>query len=204
MLRQRLAFVLAAAAVLGAATMSSQADEPVGPRLTPKLRDTLREEMRQVLGASQDILAALVAGDHVTVAERAQNIHDSFILEQSLSEQDLRDLKQAMGMDALKCKTAVGVLKELHAYAMAYNLVRVVMAEAAGRQGTTPGRISFVDALRWLRDAAGGALPRLVVNPDRPGRVEPRVRKRRPRQFPLMTRPRSSLKQDLIRQSLVA
>ncbi len=96
MLRQRLAFVLAAAAVLGAATMSSQADEPVGPRLTPKLRDTLREEMRQVLGASQDILAALVAGDHVTVAERAQNIHDSFILEQSLSEQDLRDLETAV------------------------------------------------------------------------------------------------------------
>ena len=41
MLRRRLAFVLGVAAVLSAATMSSQADEPVGPRLTPKLRDAL-------------------------------------------------------------------------------------------------------------------------------------------------------------------
>jgi cytochrome c' len=85
-----------ATAVLLATASAGQAAEPVGPRLTPKLRDTLREEMRQVLGASQDILAALVLGDHATVAERAQNIHDSFILEQFLTEQDLKDLEQAV------------------------------------------------------------------------------------------------------------
>ena len=71
MSRRLLAFALAAATALGANAASSRADEPVGPRLTPKLRDTLRGEMGHVLGASQDILAALVAGDHATVAERA-------------------------------------------------------------------------------------------------------------------------------------
>lgn len=48
-------------------------------------------------------------------------------------EQDLRDLKQTMGMDALKCKSEEGVLKELHVFAIAYNLVRVAMSEAASR-----------------------------------------------------------------------
>jgi mono/diheme cytochrome c family protein len=77
-------------------TVTSSGAEPVGPALTPKLGETLREEMRLVLGASQDILAALVAGDHATVAERARNIHDSFILERSLTEQELRDLEEAV------------------------------------------------------------------------------------------------------------
>ena len=60
------------------------AAEPVGPKLTPELRDLLRQEMASVLVASQDILGALVVGDHATVAEHAQQIHDSFILQQSL------------------------------------------------------------------------------------------------------------------------
>jgi len=72
------------------------ADEPVGPKLTPKLQDLLRQEMAQVLAASQDILGAVVAGDHAMVAERAQQIHDSFILQQSLIEQDREDLMAAV------------------------------------------------------------------------------------------------------------
>lgn len=120
-------------------------------------------------------------------------------------EQDLRDLKQTMRMDVLKCKTVDGVLKELHVYAMVYNLVRAVMTEAAARQEVAVERISFQDALRWLLASdAAAVLPRLVVNPHRPGRVEPRVRKRRPKEFPLMKRPRSEWKQDVLRQAVVA
>src|SRR5438477_554499 len=85
-------------------------------------------------------------------------------------EQDLRDLKQTMRMDVLKCQTVDGVLKELHVYAMVYNLVRVVLKEAAKRQGVDPWRISFVDGLRWLLAASEGQdVVRLVVNPDRTG-----------------------------------
>jgi hypothetical protein len=59
-------------------------------------------------------------------------------------------------------------------------------------------RISFVDAWRWLQQAGPGeAVPRLRVNPERPGRVEPRVKKRRPKQFKLMTKPRAELRKAL-------
>ena len=120
-------------------------------------------------------------------------------------EQDLRDLKQTMKMDVLKCQTAEGVLKELTAYAIVYNLVRLVMGEAASRQGVEVDRISFIDALRWLLEAGPGeGLPKLVVNPTRPGRSEPRVKKRRPKQFPLMSKPRSQLRKDLVKQEVAA
>ena len=79
------------------------------------------------------------------------------------------------------------------------------MLEAARRQGVDVERISFVDALRWLAEARPGAtLPKLVVNPDRPGRVEPRVRKRRPKQYPLMKKPRSELRKALLAQGVAA
>jgi hypothetical protein len=119
-------------------------------------------------------------------------------------EQNLRHLKQTMKMDVLRCKTVDGVLKELTVYAIVYNLVRVVMMEAAARQGVDVERISFVDAMRWLCQLKTDELPELVVNPARPGRFEPRVRKRRPKQYPLMKKPRSELRKRLIEQSLAA
>ena len=113
-------------------------------------------------------------------------------------ELNLRHLKTTMKMDVLKCKTVDGVLKELAVYAIVYNLVRVVMLEAARRQGVDVERISFIAELRWLGQARPGEeLADLVVNPERPGRVEARVRKRRPKQYPLMTKPRSVLRKDL-------
>lgn len=120
-------------------------------------------------------------------------------------EQNLRDLKQTMKMDVLKCMTVDGVQKELVVYAIVYNLVRLVMMEAARRQRVGVDRISFVDAMRWLINAEPGEeLPELVVNPDRPGRVEPRVRKRRPKQYPLIKRPRAELRNDLMAKGLTA
>jgi Transposase DDE domain len=113
-------------------------------------------------------------------------------------ELNLRHLKTTMKMDVLKCKTVDGVLKELTVYAIVYNLVRVVMVGAARRQAVDVERISFIDALRWLTDAGPeDDPPRLVVNPERPGRYEPRVRKRRPKQYPLMKKPRSELRKAL-------
>jgi hypothetical protein len=118
-------------------------------------------------------------------------------------ELNFRHLKTTMKMDVLKCKTVDGVLKELTVYAIVYNLVRIVMMEAARRQGVGVERISFVDALRWLVEAKPGEeLPKLVVNPDRPGRYQPRVRKRRPKQFPPMNKPRSVLRKDLLLQGV--
>lgn len=120
-------------------------------------------------------------------------------------ETNLSHLKTTMGMDVLRCESKAGVLKELTVFALVYNLVRVVMCEAAQRQGVPVGRISFIDALRWLCHAdADSPLPDLIVNPERPGRIEPRVRKRRPKQFSLMKRPRDELRKTLLRKRLAA
>jgi hypothetical protein len=90
---------------------------------------------------------------------------------------------------------------QLDLHAVAYNLVRRVMVEAGQRQHVEPNRISFVDALRWLRQAEPGEeLPRLKVNPDRPGRVQPRARKRRPKSYKLLNRPRAVLQQALLKE----
>ena len=113
-------------------------------------------------------------------------------------ETNFGHLKTTMGMDVLKCKTVDGVLKELIVFALIYNLVRLVIGEAARRQQVCVERISFVDALRWLASAgANELLCRLQVNPDRPYRYEPRVRKRRPKQYSLMRNTRAKLRNSL-------
>jgi Transposase DDE domain len=120
-------------------------------------------------------------------------------------ETNLRHLKTTMKMEVLHCKTVDGVLKELTMFALAYNLVRLVMLEAASRQGVALERISFVDALRWLRTAKPGTpLPELVVNPHRPHRFEPRVVKRRPKSYRYMTKPRGELRKRLATTGVAA
>ncbi len=117
-------------------------------------------------------------------------------------EVNLRHLKQTLKMDVCRCATFVGVMKELQVFVLAYNLVRRVMVQAAERQQVEPDRISFVDALRWLRHAEPGEeLPRLNVNPERPGRLEPRARKRRPKQYDLLNKPRAVLRRKLLQGS---
>ncbi len=116
-------------------------------------------------------------------------------------ETDLRHLKQTLHMDVLRTKTVAGIHKELAMFALVYNLVRLVMLAAAKRQEVPVERISFIDALRWLQHApADGKLRELEVLPHRPGRHEPRVRKRRPKEYDLMNRPRDELRQALMRQ----
>ena len=114
-------------------------------------------------------------------------------------ETDLRHLKQTLRMDVLRTKTVAGIHKELAMFALVYNLVRLVMLEAAKRQKVPLERISFIDALRWLQHAPpGGKLRGLEVLPYRPGRYEPRVRKRRPKEYDLMNRTRNELRQTLL------
>ncbi len=114
-------------------------------------------------------------------------------------ETNLGHLKTTMGLDVLRCQTVDGVLKEAWMFVLVYNLVRLVMLEAARRQGVAPERISFVDALRWLAHASPPQpLPSLIVNPLRPNRIEPRVIKRRMKKYTLMNKPRAQLHQTLI------
>jgi hypothetical protein len=121
------------------------------------------------------------------------------------AETHLAQLQTTMTMDIFHCKTVPGVLKELLVFAIISNLVRLVMVQSAHRQGVAVDCISFIDALRWL-----GALQTtvpvagLIVNPTRPHRFEPRVKKRRPQNHPFMVIPRHELRQRLKRQAVEA
>ena len=113
-------------------------------------------------------------------------------------ETNLRHLKTTMNMEILRCQSVAGVLKELWTFILIYNLTRLIMMEAAERQNVPLSRISFADALYWLRYARPGEeLPDLIVNPYRPGRVEPRAIKRRPKEYDRMNKPREEMRKAL-------
>lgn len=119
------------------------------------------------------------------------------------AETHLAQLKTTMKMDVLHCKTVLGVQKELLVFAILYNLVRLVMLHSAVRQQVDVERMSFLDALRWCSAPGTGVLlEALLVHPVRPNRVEPRVKKRRPKKFPFMGTPRHALRKQLIQQAV--
>ena len=127
-------------------------------------------------------------------------------------ELDIRHIKQTLNIDHFRCKSPEMVEREFWVTLLGYNLVRKVMAEAAYCCGVLPRRLSFtrtcshlLDLRLWLMDGLADAtellryLGRLVV-PDRPGRFEPRVLKRRRDRYPRMRIPRQKLKQIQMRK----
>ena len=165
--------------------------------LAIKLRE-LRYTIHEKGFRSKEItlVTTLLDAERYTVDDLADQFRRRWEIETNFGH-----LKTTMKMDVLKCKTIDGVLRELQVFALIYNMVRQVMLEAAGRQKVEVRRISFIDALRWLQVARpGDELAQLVVNPNRPNRLEPRVRKRRPKPYPLMKKTRCQLKKLLDRK----
>ena len=126
-------------------------------------------------------------------------------------ETAFRHIKRTMNMRTLRCKTVDGVEKELHMYALTYNLVRMEMVVKSRRIGIDPQRLGFADALRGVRNdwlqhmrSEKSTPPEPLVNPVRPGRIEPRLTKRRPDQKSYLTEPRAQARQRLLRQLLAA
>jgi Transposase DDE domain len=133
------------------------------------------------------------------------------------AELDLRSLKQVLQMDVLRCKTPELVRKELWTHVLAYNLIRTVMAQAAAKHGIEPRSISFKGALQTLeafqpvialsaewdsafrRDLYKRLLDAVASHGvgDRPDRYEPRRRKRRPKPYDRLMKPRHEAKQAL-------
>lgn len=120
-----------------------------------------------------------------------------------------RDIKITLGMDVLRCLTPAMVRKEIAMHAIAYNLIRALMQQAAALYHVPIERLSFkgsVDTLRQWTDTINAAhdkpreqtrlfnqLLQILAEdivPHRPNRAEPRIRKRRPKAYPLMTHPR--------------
>lgn len=125
------------------------------------------------------------------------------------AELNLRSLKVVLQMDHLRCKTPHRVRNEFYMHLVAYNLIRQTMAVAAARAGREPWTVSFKGTLQTVEnllpllatkistdtwcDALLEAIAAHLVG-NRPDRCEPRVKKRRPKPYRKMTKPRQEYK----------
>jgi len=117
-------------------------------------------------------------------------------------ELDLRNIKTTLGMERLSCQSPAMAIKEIWVYLLAYNLIRLMMAQAARLVQRLPRQLSFKHTVQlciaWDHQDRGHAdqfqgLLVLIAQQrvgDRPGRIEPRAIKRRPKCYPLLTTPR--------------
>jgi len=121
-------------------------------------------------------------------------------------ELNFRHLKTTLRMEVLHCQTVAGVQKELTMYALVYNLIRLVMLQAAEQQKKPIDRISFIDAVRWLEQAIlGDDTPlNLRTNLHRPHRYEPRAIKRRPKPYDQLNIPRAEARKRILEQGIAA
>ena len=111
-------------------------------------------------------------------------------------ELDLRNLKTTTGMDVLSCQTPQMNEKQLWVHLLAYNVIRLLMAQAASNAGIDPRHLSFKHTVQlwteWVSRGLSatqdcGRLFTLIAQcrvGQRPGRIEPRMRKRRPKPYP--------------------
>lgn len=124
-------------------------------------------------------------------------------------ELDLRNIKTTLGVDVLRCHTPQMVDKELWVHLLAYNLIRLLMAQAAAGAKIQPRELSFKHTVQlWIewtahgvdRDADLATLFRLIAQPrvgHRPGRLEPRMKKRRPKSYPWLKVPRDEAREQV-------
>lgn len=131
-------------------------------------------------------------------------------------ELDLRNIKVTMQMEILRCQTPSMIRKEIWAHVLSYNLVRKVMLDAAIKYGVHPREISFkhtqqtLNAYRnlWVlntklkeREVYDSLLQTIIQIrvANRPGRIEPRAKKRRPKQLNRLMAPRAIVRENILR-----
>jgi DDE family transposase len=142
-----------------------------------------------------------------------QDLADLFLKRWNI-ELDLRSIKIVMQMDVLRCKSPDLVDKEIWVHMLAYNIIRNLMVSAAAKIGAHPREISYkgtLQAFTAFRDVLRMAKPHLRARlgdamfvaiaydrvGDRPGRIEPRAKKRRPKEYDLLNIPREAARNRL-------
>lgn len=133
------------------------------------------------------------------------------------AELDLKSLKVTLQMDFLRCKTPELVRKELWTHILAYNLIRTIAAQAAIKHGIEPRTISFKGTVQTLeafqpviaqqadhnfafrRKLYEHLLDAIAQHrvADRPDRYEPRLKKRRPKHYAFLRKPRWVLQRKM-------
>jgi hypothetical protein len=126
-------------------------------------------------------------------------------------ELDLRNIKTTLGMENFSCLSPQMCEKEMWVYFLAYNLIRVLMAEAAHQADIGPRQLSFKHTLQiwvgwsqmqFLSQAKEDTqtlftlIAKIRVG-ERPGRVEPRLLKRRPKPYFRMCKSRQQYREDI-------
>lgn len=132
------------------------------------------------------------------------------------SELDIRSIKESLNLGHVRCKSPEMVRRELWTTLLGYNLIRTTAAGAALLNDKQPRQISFTSTCQYvlaswmtmscgliatssLEDYLRSMLKQIakceVAN--RPGRLEPRVVKRRPKPYKLMQKPRNELRREL-------
>lgn len=129
----------------------------------------------------------------------------------------LRDLKTTLGMDVLRGKSPDVVCKEIYMHMVAYNLLRALMWQAAETHHRPLHRLSFAGTMQrfevmapylflFCGTAKAVKLYNLLLKwiagdilPYRPGRIEPRAVKRRPKEYDLLNKPRHEMRKALLK-----
>ena len=135
------------------------------------------------------------------------------------NELDLRSIKTTMQMEVLRCKTPEMVRKEIWTHVLAYNLIRTIMAQAATKHDVLPRTVSFKATIQTLEafqpliafqkqrrksnlnEIFQHVIDIVVVNrvADRPDRFEPRRKKRRPKPYDRLMKPRNEVKREMLK-----
>ena len=180
------------------------------------IRET-RIRVEQADYRSQTIVVATTILDHeeITTSDLAELYRARWN-----AELDLRSLKQTMQTEVLRCKTPELVRKKIWTHILAYNLIRTIMAQAATEHHIEPRSISFKGTVQTLeafqpviallgqhntalrRRIYAQLLGAIVVHrvADRPDRVEPRLRKRRPKHYGFLRKPRREVQAEMLKR----
>jgi hypothetical protein len=132
------------------------------------------------------------------------------------SELDIRSIKESLNLGHVRCKSPEMVRRELWTTLLGYNLIRTIAVGAALVHNKLPRQISFTTTCQyvlasWMLTSCG-LIEKARVDDycrkllqqiaecevaNRPGRLEPRVVKRRPKPYKLMQKPRNELRREL-------
>jgi len=131
-------------------------------------------------------------------------------------EINIKGVKDIMGMNILSCKTPEMVRKEIGIHFLAYNIIRIIMAEACSKYGSNPNSVSFKGTIQLLNACMPYFIQGQITNDglydfmlrnlvknkvgNRPGRCEPRLVKRRPKPFRTLKKSRYIEKERLTRK----
>ena len=158
-----------------------------------------------------DVITTLVDADEYSKEEIAELFGFRWN-----SELDIRSIKSSLNLGHVRCKSPEMVRREVWTTILGYNLIRTTAAGAAILHNKQPRQISFTSTCQyvlasWMQLSCGLIEASSLENylqlmlrqiaacevANRPGRLEPRVLKRRRHNYKLMQKPRRQLRREL-------